>query len=125
MTPRTADLEAWLDACNARETFLGIDDWLAQQSPNIVDPTEAAILNDSIRSANDAFRTFIRPLAIHVLGDWAIDDKAANRNGRGWTARVSRNGQTVTFVDTLYAMGPNESTTRKEHKVDFTGRSVK
>lgn len=126
MATRTAEqLEAWLDACAARETILGFDDWISQQSPNIVDPAEASVLNDGIRSANDAFRSFMRPLAIHVLGDWAIDDKAANRLGRGWSARVSRDGQTATFVDTLFAMGPNETTTRKEHKVDFTGRIIK
>lgn len=121
----TEQLEAWIDACAARETVLGFDEWVTQQSPNVIDPSEALILNDVIRDANDAFRTLMRPLAVRVLGDWAIDDKTANRSARGWSARISRDGKTATFVDTLYATGHNEATTRKEYKVDFTGRNIK
>lgn len=118
-------LEAWGAAVVSRETILGFEDWLAQQGSDVIDPADAAVLNDNVRAANDAFRTYMRPLAVKVLGDWAIDDKAASRLARGWSARISRDGKTVTFVDTMYATGHNETTTRKEYKVDFTGRIIK
>lgn len=123
---RTAEqLEAWLDACVARETVLGFDEWVTQQNPNVIDPAEASLLNKNVYLANDAFRNCIRPLAVRVLGDWAIDDKEANRKAHGWSARVGKDGKTMTFVETWYATGHNDVTTRKEYKVDFTGRIIK
>lgn len=118
-------LEAWIDACINRETTLGFDAWVEQQNPNVIDPNEAWNLDDAVREASIAFRNYMRPLAVKVLGDWALDDNAANRNARSWSAKVSRSGETVTFLDTLFATGHNETTTRKEFKVDFTGRIVK
>lgn len=118
-------LEAWLAACIARETTLGFDAWVEQQNPNVIDPDRAWNLDEDVRLASTAFRNYMRPLAVKVLGDWALDDTAANRNARSWSAKVSRSGETVTFLDTLFATGHNETTTRKEYKVDFTGRIVK
>lgn len=117
------DVERWRTAVYNEETLLGLDEWFAAESPEIVSETVASELQREVSRANTALREFLRPLAVYVVGDWAIDDREADKQQHRWNGKVDRKNRIIITVSEFPA-DPNETTVHTTYRVDSTGTEV-